>query len=479
MSSEYNQIQRFPKNLSYNLAVLRNSIIKSKIRIDADRTSYSGNDIIKINLPVGRMIDTRSICLYAKATASIPSGTATSGTIHFPRGGLNSLIENLNITCNGKILQSTSQYNYIWNLLADISGYFSGEQGAKRITENFDPSIAHTNPTGGAIPVVYAANIAVDATSTTNGHDSYYYCVNQWLGFFNGNVSVIDLNNFGTMQISITLAPNNCLFYGYNGTNPASAPTTHTYSLTEVKLCLDTITFTNSVYYDLVKSQLEGGGLNIAYYDYLVQTSSSYSRVDGSTYTHTAQINCSSLDQVIATYRPSNYSTAIDKLVLGTTGATMTLNKLLADPVTNLTGTHRGGFNNSAYFIRDGTGFNFGSWYINSQPFTQQANLIEVINNDLQALNYTNLDISSGSFHPGCLTTGLFATHYFADVLSLENDSGDNNWWVSGLSSQGGVINISYTANFKTSTNSVIPYLIMRCSKVLNVKMGRLLDLME
>ena len=474
MSAEYNQIGRFPKNLSYNLAKLNSSILKQKIKVETDKFSYGPNEILKVNLPIGRMIDTRSMCLYAKTTSSATGSTGACQP-HLPRGGLNSLFEQFQVTCNGKVLQSTQYYNYIWNCLADVSGYYSQEQVSKRVTELFDPSITYTNAVGEANPV-----ITNNINNITAG-DTYYLCANSFLGFFNGSVSTINTNDFGNIQISITLAPETCMWFAKTQGNSASS-TGNTYKLEEVRLCLDTITFTNSTYYELVKTQLEGGGLNIGYYDYLAQTGNSVSK-SATGITFTSQINCSSLDQVIATFRPETYAT-IDKLYLANgineTGAVnltdTCLSKILADPETNGAGYT---FNNSAYFVRDGGGFDGSSWYINSQPFTQNASAVEVINNNLQALNYGNLDIASGGFHSGVLTTGHFFNHYFVDILSLENESGDNNWWVSGLSSNGGTIQIQYQAKFKTKTNKVIPYLICRVSKILNVKMGRLLDLME
>ena len=118
MSAEFSQIPSFPKNLAYNLKKLEGSIIKQKLKINADNSSYSAGNIIRMNIPVGRMIDTRSVVVYAK-------GTTTVAKTHFPRGGLHSLIEQLQITANGRNLQTTNNYNYIWNTLADLEGYSS------------------------------------------------------------------------------------------------------------------------------------------------------------------------------------------------------------------------------------------------------------------------------------------------------------------------------------------------------------------
>ena len=56
---------------------------------------------------------------------------------------------------------------------------------------------------------------------------------------------------------------------------------------------------------------------------------------------------------------------------------------------------------------------------------------------------------------------------------------GDNNWWVSGIGGNGGTIQISVNTKFKDNTDTVFPVIICRVSKVLNIKMGRALDIME
>lgn len=469
------QISGFPKNLAYNLKKLQGSILKQKIKISADQTEYKPNQIIRINFPIGRMVDMRSIVLYS--TNATTSGT---GGIHFTRGGLHSLIQNLALTANGRNLQTTNDYNFVWNTIADLEGYYSQEQVSKRITELFDPSINYTYPNGSTAPTaVFQANSTTNDGSGTG--DAKCFCVNNWLGFFNGSCSTIDTNNLGQLQLAITLAPSGALYYKTG----ATAPTDASYLLKEVFLTLDTITFTNSLYYDLVKSQLEGGGLNVAYYDYIVQQLSSQNKSTAGINVAT-QINANSLDQVIATFRPSAYDT-IGELLIGT-AATTTLrsyNEIIYTPLTtsagagtSAIGTH-GGFNQNKYFRRDATGFDGSTFYINSQPFTVSGSPIETFNNTLQSLNYNNLDISSGGLHAGCHSLGHFCRNYFADVLSLENLSGDNNWWVSGLGGNGGTIQIQYTAKFKDNSDAVFPVIICRVSKILNIKMGRALDVME
>lgn len=459
------QISGFPKNLAYNLKRLQGSIIKQKIVINSDRSSYAPNDRCMFNFPIGRMIDSRSIVLTAKCTA----GTGN----HFPRGGLNSLIENLQITANSRVVQSTQAYNYIWNALADVSGYFSPEQYSKRIYENFDPSIKFDNVDGVAAPST------TNACTTNSGTDVYYFCVNNWLGFLNSSAPTWDTNNLGQVQLIITFAPNTCMWLGQAVSGGATA-TVANYTIEEANLNMDTITFTNSLYYDLIKTQLEGDGLNIAYNDYLLSTGNSFTKSSTATLTQTAQFSTSSLDAVIATFRPTSFNTA-STLILGTQGAAtvLTYPAILANPEAN-EGSH-GGFNNSVYFQRAGGGIKSSSWYINSQPFTVNSTPIQIFNNTLQALDYGNLDIASGGIHAGALTTGHYNKNYFVDILSLENLSGDNNNWVSGLGGNGGIIQVQYNATFSgaSTESTVFPYIIGRVSKIMNIKIGRNIDIME
>lgn len=455
------QIGGFPKSLSYNLKKLSGSYIRTKIRINSDKSSYNANERIMFNFPIGRMIDSRSIVMTAKCT------TNTNGN-YFPRGGLNSLIENLSLTANGRVLNSIQYYNFIWNTLADLSGYFSPEQSSKRLYENYDPSITHTNVQGEGNPATTVKPIVHDAT------ESYYFCINNWLGFINSSCSHWDTNNLGALQMVCTLAPNGCLWLGHNGTSGATAGT---YKVEEATLSMDCISFTNSLYYDLVKSQLEGNGLNIAYNDYLVSVGSLVAK-SATGITHTASFATNSLDQCIATFRPTGYDTNT-QLYLHTSASasTKSYNQVIADPIAN-EGTY-GGFNNSKYFVRDGGGIDYSSWYINSQPMTSASTPIEIFNNTLQALDYLNLDIGSGGIHQGALTTGFYNKYYFADILSLECISGDGNNWISGLGGNGGVIQIQYNAKFKTLTDNTYPVIIGKVSKILNIKIGRNLDVME
>ena len=467
------QIQGFPKNLSYNLKRLQGSVIKQAICIGSDKSEYKPNERVMFNFPIGRMIDSRSVV----ATAKCKAGTGN----HFPRGGLNSLIEHLQINANSRVIQSTQMYNYIWNCLADCSGYFSPEQAGKRIYENFDPSIAHTAENGDAAPSI-TNNCAV-----ITGNETKYFCINSWLGFLSSSAPTWDTNNIGQIQLIITLVSNSACWLGCpNGSN-TGYPSVADYTISEFNLSMDTITFTNSLYYDLIKTQLEGNGLNVAYSDYLISVGRLETK-STSLFTHTAQFSTNSLDMVIGTFRHENYNTA-GPLLIGNAiydATTSANNRGSANTSCEIVSSidkegNHGGFNNSVYFQRCGGAIDSSSWYINSQPMTNNSTPIQIFNNTLKSLDYANIDIASGGTHNGAVSTGFYNKNYFVDILSLENLSGDNQNWVSGLGGNGGVIQVQY--NFKFSGTSletkVFPVIIAKVSKIMNIKIGRNIDIME
>jgi hypothetical protein len=482
MSAEFSQFPSFPKNLAYNLKELGKvgSINKQKLKINSDNSSYKNGNIIRFNLPVGRMIDLRSIVIYAKGTVA-----ATTHNCHFPRGGLHSLIEQLAITCGGRNLSTINNYNYIWNTIADIEGYSSFDQHSKRITELIDPTVKYSAAHG-----TQNSPISVSTLITTTANDTgVLFCANNFLGFFNSSCSCINTNDFGAIQVSCTLAPAQCLF-----TNPlnatAAAPTNVSYTLEEVYMTLDTMTFTSGLYYDLLEAQLRGDGLNIAYYDYISLPGTLTSKAG--TVQLSTQVNASSLDQVIATFRQEKYDTIAPLLAYNSvTGADApNIYKFVADPslkVSTLDATNNpglgDGFFNSIYYQRAANGILNSSWYINSSPMTNQSTPIEIFNGTLQSLGFNNLDISAGGLHPGCVSLEHFNKYYFADILSLENISGDGTWWTSGLNSNSSTIQIQYntqwTSGINANTQKIYPYIFARVSKVLNVKIGRALDLKE
>ena len=100
----------------------------------------------------------------------------------------------------------------------------------------------------------------------------------------------------------------------------------------------------------------------------------------------------------------------------------------------------------------------------------------EIWNQNLIALGMNNLDMGNSGVHASCLSLWHFLKYYFCHIVSLENLSGDGQFWRSGLSGNGSTININYSATFNSGcTESVQPVIFCRSTKVLSIKAGHII----
>lgn len=204
-------------------------------------------------------------------------------------------------------------------------------------------------------------------------------------------------------------------------------------------------------------------------------------------------INSASLDQLIACYRRSDYNSLKPLVLFGAnsvgSGEVKTFAEVLADPrfsgssASALAVTQNAGvgdaFNSSVAFVSAANDLTSTMWSVNSIQIDPYAlTPIEIYNKGLQYTGFQNIDLGSSGIHPGCLSLAHFQKYYFIDICSLENVSGDNQFWVSGLDGRQGGINIQYTATFNSeNASSIYPYIFCRSTKVLSIKAGRQLEI--
>lgn len=489
------EIGSYPKNLSFTLKKLHGSINKQRVKINADRSTYNSTQTIRFTLPRGSIVDFRSLVIYA--TGSTAGTGSTTSYIHFPRGGLHSLIENLTISVNNVTLSQIQAYNFLYNTLFDLEGG-SIEQASKRcVSELYDPTIrwSQTTSAGDAVTNENAiiAKINHSGTDATSNDTNVNFCANNFLGFLNSlSCPCLHLDDIGDVVISIQLAPASACYYS---TITTSTPTISNleYTLSNVYLTIDKLTFTNSLYYQLKKDQLlSPEGLKVAFYDYWTIVGSSFTKSAGCAIN--ASINSASLNQLIATFRRSDYQTIRPLLFYGggslvANNATnaITYDQFLANSksYTNtsadtLVNVGIGdGFANSAYFQRAGNDFTGSAFSINSVNMDGYMKPpIETFNNMLQVMGYNNIDISTAGLRPDCKSIYHWLKYYFCDMLSLENIAQDSVMWVSGYDGQNGGIIINYNATFaSTNGQTVYPYVFAQSTKVLTIRAGRNLEL--
>jgi hypothetical protein len=320
-------------------------------------------------------------------------------------------------------------------------------------------------------------------------------CINNWLGFLGScSTSCIDTTDFSDIFVEFGFAPSTVL---YHSTITTSAPSmvNPNYTLTNIFITLDLITFGSALYYDLKTEKLLGDGLTIGYYDYWTSKFTAVSKSSGVAVNF--NLNSACLDQLIATFQNSDVLSAIRPLVMYSgnsvsTGTIVSLPKILGDPLSyvNCDGAIGAGhfvnyaqgdaFCQSYYFRRAGNDLLSSQWTINSKAIDNYPlTPLEIFNKDLQYMGYNNIDLGSSGLHAGILSLYHWLKYYFLDICDLTNLAGDNAFWIAGLNSAGSSINIQYNANFaSTNTATIIPVIFARSSKKLTIKAGKQLEVL-
>lgn len=487
----------FPKNLVYSLKKLNAGFSKTKVKILPDVGSsgtVKSNGIVRYRISGNGIYDFRSLVHYMTSKCIGTSLSPLNVSVHLPRY-TSSLIQNISITAGSTVLCSISEYGTLYNALMDMEGG-DYSQSSKRCTEMFDPTVRYKTTVGGDSKLTAGktlnTNDAVIAFKNDGdtGHE-VYTCINNFLGFA-GSLSCpcIDLTDIGEIYLNIQFAPSSVLWQSNNpsGTTAATWTVQPDFELSSMFLTIDRISFQDPLYYNLKTQQLlSNDGLKIGYYDYYLVAGSAQQKSAGVNMNF--NVNSASLDQCIATFRHEKYN-VINPLVMygslgtGGTGA-VSLDEYNANPVAytnNVVGatgysyTDLGdGFANSLAFVRPANDLASTQWSINSinvDPYGLTP--IEIYQKNLQYLGFMNQDLGSSGVHVGCKSLFHFLKYYFIDICSLENISGDNQMYVSGLDGRAGGINIQYSATFNTAnTTKVYPLIWCRSTRILKIKEGR------
>jgi len=481
----------FPRNLSYNIRMLQGHS-KTCVKLTPDRTAVRNGESFRCKLPANTLIDLRSLCLYAKGTCEKTSGNK----VHFPRN-TSSLIKTLSIYFNGTLVERIDNYNILKNRLDDLSA--GGDQISKRALELYDPSVAYlvANDHTAAAPKVQTDFDAADDTNKK-------LVINSWIGFLqSSNVEVIDTNDCGVIEIECELANESILWASANEspgtyTAPATAQNSDIttagakWKLDDVHFTINKIVFNDPLYYNMKAAKLLSSGLQIAYQTYI---SSKGSVVAKSNVSVNATINTTSLDQLICCYTPE--ATPIKPLLLygsNNGNASYSFNQVLsgynkvftpddgvemsipdlpgqtdADEHDNSAGD---AFNQSLFFKSNASGLGTSSIEINNTPLMPQPlEDYEVFNETLIAMGHKNYDKSSGC-HPGMRSLSDFLKYYFTHIVSLENLSGTQEFYKSGLDGKSSALNIVWKQFYPTPGGNIVPYIFAKCTRIIQVNEG-------
>lgn len=458
----------FPANLSYSIKTLSN-FSKTTVKLTPDRTGIiNAGETFRTKLPSNALIDLRTICMYTDASTQ----SGASDNLHFPRFS-SSIIKTLSIYANNTLLERVDGYSNLYNSLFDLEA--GQDQVAKRGLENADPSVGYSVDTDHT-----AGTIILKTRSSVQDDTDMPLVVNNWLGFIStASTPVIDTNDWGLIEIEITLEPANVLWASAGGVSGVPISAGANYSIKNTTFTISKVTFNDPLYYNLKAAKLLSGGLTVGYDTYIASKTGAVAK--GSSVNVLTTVNSTSLNQLICIFAPA--VSPISKLQLsgaGNANAGVSFNQVLASNYagqTDASVNHISAgdlYNQSVYFKSDATGLTSSSLNINNTPLmAQPLSAAQVYNETLIALGNNNIDLSAG-VHEGCRSLPLFLKYYFTHIVSLENISHGGGWTKSGLDGKSAALNVSWNMVFSNTTAELFtPIIYAKVSRIAVINEGQ------
>lgn len=461
-----------PKTFKFMLRKLKGGFYKQLIKIQPDRTYASQNDTVNIKFPIGSILNMNSLNLHFKGTP-----TATN-VVFFPKY-TSTLIKRLSVSVNGVTVQIINDYNLIYNIFANHNSH----NLTTAFGQNIDSSIKWTEAgaSGSAEGAITGTNKLVN-TSTPIVNERLV--INHFLGVISGgSTPVWNTDALGEVILSIQFNDAGVLCGGAEATALTYADAA--YTLNDIYATVEAYSFSSDEFYNLLGEADKKIGFN----DFIISRFASVEKSAGVNVT--TYVNASSLDYVIGTgLSDVGVSSTVKRMIAysaGSTGATSGVaGAAVATAAINLY-TY---LTNPAQYTNDGASgdgvftceqMRLPLQYLESSAFSINNRMInyapldplEVFQNNLLALGYENLDVSANGFNPSIVSLLHYFKYYGCCIQSFELQNPEV-FYLSGLNTQGASVSITWDARFgTTSTFRINPIIIAKCSRVMEVKAGR------
>lgn len=224
----------------------------------------------------------------------------------------------------------------------------------------------------------------------------------------------------------------------------AVAAETAQYSIRDVVLHLEALQFKNSDYYDIMNQLVDSGKWKYHFKRYVLQNDAATAGT-ARTIDYRMVVNSECVNYVLATFRPTTYSTPSNPL-----------NTLIAPQGAGNTGAYQATwmsqvnsalpftFNNSKFFCRNGLNVARMGWKVDETYFEPRTKQEMYIDNLRHWRNYKAGELTKP--HSGLKNLYDFTTCYFTGLLSFETKSDDDVksvYNLRGLNTNGKAISIS------------------------------------
>ena len=514
-----------PTRMQYRFREL-NKILKQTVTIipNNGQSDVRNGDTIILELPHNSVVDLNTFIMeYIGETnhAGKEAGAGGDGlggvlrTRFFPRNTA-SIIEQLDVEINGQTRFTCNNYGLLYNTLFDYTAA-QDSLNRRRVGENADPSCKTISAVDANGNPAYFERRGYSVGTLSEGfgvtaRDREHYVIRSWLGLLNPSTAIIDTNILGSVVIKIRLAPPGCLMLGAQADGPVEAqadpyetdtflPITAIpggaaadaespgYTLKNVKFSIVRYDLPQEFYMSEASKLASGTVFKLWFPNYSIQACQAVP-VGNKKGVNRTSISTRSLDWVIGTFR-LNQPDYIQEVIntwppvpanLGLTGANrFTWEYQVKSGARRL-------FNNSRYFVRNGTSVTDCTWIVGNSRYPSR-NIQQQFDGLLQHFNFQN-DQGSGGMYPGIQSLHHFQETFYGDLLSLNCNQSESDFVVSGLDTQETPLQITWEVNSKqVNSNNYVqqlynnaaslctPYLICGYTSCLEIAGGRQITL--
>lgn len=271
-----------PKTM--HLAAEQLALSRNQFQLDTLSSNVSGpGQTTTFNLPEGSLVDLRSLAIHATFTTS-----KVSSQISKLPEDIACMISRVEVMCNGRSVQATSDYNTIARILSLTSSSREDDLTMGRM-------LSHSY-----------------IVSSTDA-ETYSACIRGLKGFIlDASARYLDTGLVGQVQIRITWAGREVLVF-HSGSTPktdvtvAADATACSYTVKDIQVVCDSVSFSNEdLYRSLLAERMESQGyVSVFFKDYHVfnlagQTASALNL--------RANVSSSSIDMLYGVLRKSTYA---------------------------------------------------------------------------------------------------------------------------------------------------------------------------
>ena len=402
-----------PQSLAVNLKRFQNAT-HSVQRITGDRSSYTSSSTMQFMFPTAGVLDLASISILADFftthTAAVTLSTPALNSAMIKRVEL--LIGNVPVSLN-----QLSDYGFVASLMS---------------------SYALNKMKMDALQSVFREG-SVDVTTANGSVTTPLVLVSQWLGLLGSGSDVRWLPLALLPQITLNVY----LHDRSRWTTADNSAVTTAFQLQNARLQYLRLDFDNMMLENLWADRLQKQEIMIPFTDYRYYEGGSTTATAN---TFTSFVNTTSLDYVVAGYRPADYDTSYANRLISHPGNTG------VDSVTN-------------------------QLYLNSAPMSAYSlTPIDAVNVTASALGGNENVLLAPDF--GATGTATTFANYRDSVYALihrtkfDTSVTDGADWVTGYNTYGQSVPIDYIMNGGFATAKK-PFIIAVCKGVLSIGLGK------